>query len=567
MKRKELKKRLKRRRRIVGLSLLLSVLMFRPGMLRAEEEIAIDESNFPDANFRAFITENIDSDQNGKLSQAERDAVIELDLMSKSLSDVSGLKYFGKLKKLDCTANRLKELDLSGNPELEEVYAHNNSLPAVDLSHNKKLKKAGFAENWLTEVNLGELPLFEELAVDLQYSSPDYFPVIAKLDLSGVPALKVLKLEETKEPLDLSAQTALESLYCSGGKHFTSIDLTPCTALKDLKLSCLYQQELLDLSANVNLKTISVTHSEIKAIKLPPQAEVEELKLHVNQLTSVDLDVLGSIGSYSIYENKYDITLDPENYSFDSAELPGNFDPARVRDVTGADFADGIFKVAPTAAEGEIEYVYALNNTPAPETATFKLHYEFDPSGTEPTEPTEETKPLPPLDDTIRFEDEESGISVSAPKEILPPELELVVDPLPLKYEGYISETYDIYFLKEKQYYEINGKVKVRIPYGAPLKKELIQVFYNPGDELIEIPARVEKDYVEFTTNHFSKYVIANKTTGTSEKVELPDASATDAPGVVKTGANGQIYLTAGIISLAAAAALFILAERFRRED
>ena len=87
-----------------------------------EKLLPIDETTFPDPNFRAYISEQIDLDGDGWLSRAERQAVTSMDVSNKSIGNLSGLKYFEELKTLSCYGNSLKSLDLTDNPILLDAY-------------------------------------------------------------------------------------------------------------------------------------------------------------------------------------------------------------------------------------------------------------------------------------------------------------------------------------------------------------------------------------------------------------------------------------------------------------
>ncbi|MBP5604044.1 MAG: hypothetical protein J6X60_00660, partial [Ruminiclostridium sp.] len=72
----------------------------------AGTSIDINETNFPDANFRTYVSDNIDgidgSSKDGKLSETEISKVEEIDISSKSIGNLKGIEYFTNLKKLDC---------------------------------------------------------------------------------------------------------------------------------------------------------------------------------------------------------------------------------------------------------------------------------------------------------------------------------------------------------------------------------------------------------------------------------------------------------------------------------
>ena len=89
--------------------------------------VAIDNTNFPDANFRTVV-ENFDTNKDGSLSDTEIAAVEEIECVSKKISDLTGISHFTAMKSLKCRNNQLTTLDVSKNTALEELDCYNNQL-------------------------------------------------------------------------------------------------------------------------------------------------------------------------------------------------------------------------------------------------------------------------------------------------------------------------------------------------------------------------------------------------------------------------------------------------------
>lgn len=134
--------------------------------------ITLDESNFPDATFRAAVAAAFDTDTDGTLSATELAAATELTVQDKEIASLAGIELLTELSKLNLynvtgmtelfvgvTLPKLTSLEinkypsggrlpftkveLSGLPELERIYI--NSWPAscalttLDISANSKL--------------------------------------------------------------------------------------------------------------------------------------------------------------------------------------------------------------------------------------------------------------------------------------------------------------------------------------------------------------------------------------------------------------------------------------------
>ncbi len=192
-------------------------------------DVAIDATNFPDANFRAHV-EDYDLDSDGVLSQAEADAVTSMDVQGESIADLTGIEYFTQLRELECGDNELTALDLSGNPQLAILYCYLNELTALDLSGNPQLAYFYCAANQLTALDVSDnlqlidLSCGENMLTELDVSSNSQLQYLecvdnklTELDVSNNPWLMELNCSRNLlTHLDLSNNDRLWDLYCYG---------------------------------------------------------------------------------------------------------------------------------------------------------------------------------------------------------------------------------------------------------------------------------------------------------------------------------------------------------------
>ena len=91
-----------------------------------ENRVPIDSSRFPDVAFAAYLSEAVDADRDGYLSETEISSVVSMDISGLGILDLKGIEVFTGLKSLDCSGNSLIELDLSALPALEEFRCEGN---------------------------------------------------------------------------------------------------------------------------------------------------------------------------------------------------------------------------------------------------------------------------------------------------------------------------------------------------------------------------------------------------------------------------------------------------------
>jgi len=152
-------------------------------------DVTINTKNFPDAKFRAAVTELCDSNKDGVLSQAEIAACIMLNIKDRDIESISGIEHFTSLQQLDCSDNdisqkpqlplNLKELDFSDNElvvmpalplTLEILSFEDNNLSGIlDLSKHSSMKRLNLKDNKFTGVKLSAEAPYEYINVSKNY--------------------------------------------------------------------------------------------------------------------------------------------------------------------------------------------------------------------------------------------------------------------------------------------------------------------------------------------------------------------------------------------------------------
>ena len=235
----------------IWLALLLALLaaaVLAPVAAMASEPqgIPIDTVYFPDATFRDYV-KDFDKDGNHVLSPQEIAEVTEINVYNKSISDLTGIKYFTELETLMCYSNRLTSLDVSGCTELKGLICYNNQLAELDVSENAALVELNCLNNDLTSLDVSDCTALTYLdCSDNRLTS---------LDVSKNTELGWLNCSGNRlTSLDVSKNTALGWLNCSGNR-LTSLDLSQNTKLNQLYCSA-NQLTSLDVSKKTELRVL-----------------------------------------------------------------------------------------------------------------------------------------------------------------------------------------------------------------------------------------------------------------------------------------------------------------------
>ena len=179
--------------------------------------VAIDNNNFPDANFRTIV-EGFDNNKDGSLSDTEIAAVKKINCFRKRITNLKGIEYFTSLNNLWCAENKLTALDVSKNTALTDLYCSRNQLTTLDVSKNTALTDLDCGYNQLTTLDVSK-------NTALTYLSCGYNQ-LTTLDVSKNTALTYLSCRNNQlTTLDVSKNTALTKLSCDNNQ-LTSLDVS-----------------------------------------------------------------------------------------------------------------------------------------------------------------------------------------------------------------------------------------------------------------------------------------------------------------------------------------------------
>ena len=225
---------------VSALSIAMSMGLFLPqSPVLATGSVEINETNFPDPAFRAYISENFDTgDIPGTLTESEIQAVTKIKVERMDITTLEGIGFFPNLTNLNCYHNDLTSIDLSGNPNIENLNIKWNwNITSIDLSGLTNLQ-----------------------TLEMSYTN------ISSLDLSGNPNLSDLSCSRCFElhTLDVSGMENLHSLYC-WGSDITSINVTNCPSLYSLNVTNNHLTSL-DLTGTDNIDQLYIAANDFSGI-------------------------------------------------------------------------------------------------------------------------------------------------------------------------------------------------------------------------------------------------------------------------------------------------------------
>ena len=358
------------------LSILLCLVMVvgsLPTAVFAADEVAINETNFPDAKFRSFVKENLDKNKDNILDAGEIAAVKKIEANKMGIKSLEGVGFFTALETLKCWDNELTGLDLSKNTKLTSLSCSENELTALDVSKNTELTRLYCRSNRLAALDVTQNKNLEEL--DCESDSLLSYMKLTKLDVSQNKALKKLNCYGVKmKELNVSGCTALERLDC-GGNQLDALDVSQNTKLTFLDCAS-NQLTALDVSKNPELKDLYCRNNLLAKLDVSKNSKLASISCGKNGLTSLDLDKNEKIEYVNLENHQfYNKGTLPAGGTFDLKTLPGDFDPSRTKHwIGGTVDAAGILTVDADATEVTYDYQTKSGKTDAKYLMSCKLN-------------------------------------------------------------------------------------------------------------------------------------------------------------------------------------------------
>ena len=296
-----------------------------------EGDIAINDENFPDENFRDYVAREWDKNQDKYFSPSEIADAKWISCDNKEISNLKGIEFFTNIWLLEC---------------------YYNNLTTIDLSHNKNLSYINCHHNQLNELDVSGLPLLETF-----YCGHNALPSI---DVSKNEKLEDFDCQDNHlDTLNVSQNKELVKLSC-GTNNLTELDVRENKKLKEL--SC-YESKLsnLDLRNQTELEVLKCWKNPLSALNVSANTKLKKLFVSNTNLTSLDATNNTALATFVGKDCSYNIAVEGDG-KFDLTTLPGKFDASNATATGNGTINGNILTVNPNSKTFRYDYDIGQNN-------------------------------------------------------------------------------------------------------------------------------------------------------------------------------------------------------------
>lgn len=361
-------------------------------------ECKIDHSKdnivFEDANFKAYMIKNFDTDGDGEISYEEALAITMIDVDTDNIESLAGIEHMANLTELNCEGpfvmsgyepeegrGKLKTLDVSKNTKLTKLYCGFNQFSSLDLTSNVLLERLRCAGNDLNNLDVSKnteltrLTAYNNHLSSIDVSNNTKLEVIdlsnnqiKSIDISKNESLATFNCDDNLlTELDPSNNQKLTNIYCSNnnlssinvrknqklaklviiGNSIPQIDLRNNSELTHLFCEKNKISEL-DLSNNTKLRQLTVTDNSLSSLTVNCCPEIEILNANNNLIKEMDISELIALKYFDcirnpletlyIFEGQIDALTEINIPSNTKIVVKGSEDPDDPEDWAGKEF-------------------------------------------------------------------------------------------------------------------------------------------------------------------------------------------------------------------------------------
>ena len=299
---------------------------------------------FEDANFKAYLVANFDTDGDGEISKEEALAITMIDVDTDNIESLAGIEHMANLTELNCEGpfvmsgyepeegrGKLKTLDVSKNTKLTKLYCGFNQFSSLDLTSNVLLERLRCAGNDLNNLDVSKnteltrLTAYNNHLSSIDVSNNTKLEVIdlsnnqiKSIDISKNESLATFNCDDNLlTELDPSNNQKLTNIYCSNnnlssinvrknqklaklviiGNSIPQIDLRNNSELTHLFCEKNKISEL-DLSNNTKLRQLTVNDNSLSSLTVNCCPEIEILNANNNLIKEMDISELTSLSDF-----------------------------------------------------------------------------------------------------------------------------------------------------------------------------------------------------------------------------------------------------------------------------
>lgn len=361
-------------------------------------ECKIDHSKdnivFEDANFKAYMIKNFDTDGDGEISYEEALAITMIDVDTDNIESLAGIEHMANLTELNCEGpfvmsgyepeegrGKLKTLDVSKNTKLTKLYCGFNQFSSLDLTSNVLLERLRCAGNDLNNLDVSKnteltrLTAYNNHLSSIDVSNNTKLEVIdlsnnqiKSIDISKNESLATFNCDDNLlTELDPSNNQKLTNIYCSNN-NLSSINVRKNQKLAKLVIigNCIPQIDLrnnseltylfceknkiseLDLSNNTKLRQLTVNDNSLSSLTVNCCPEIEILNANNNLIKEMDISELIALKYFDcirnpletlyIFEGQIDALTEINIPSNTKIVVKGSEDPDDPEDWAGKEF-------------------------------------------------------------------------------------------------------------------------------------------------------------------------------------------------------------------------------------
>lgn len=262
---------------------------------------------FEDANFKAYLVANFDTDGDGEISYEEALAITMIDVDTDNIESLAGIEHMANLTELNCEGpfvmsgyepeegrGKLKTLDVSKNTKLTKLYCGFNQFSSLDLTSNVLLERLRCAGNDLNNLDVSKNTELTRLTA--------YNNHLSSIDVSNNTKLEVIDLSNNQiKSIDISKNESLATFNCDDN---LLTELDPSNNQKLTNIYCSNNNlSSINVRKNQKLAKLVIIGNSIPQIDLRNNSELTHLFCEKNKISELDLSNNTKLRQLTVNDN------------------------------------------------------------------------------------------------------------------------------------------------------------------------------------------------------------------------------------------------------------------------